>query len=110
MTIRFMDDPAGIRNHGTRPGIMIMIPAIPKAAMTNSVVGGIGNNMAGGGAVRATVKPHTVAKRAAVRCSRSHSAAVCVSVGLYRRHLQATYDHCRAGRFWPASRCSRRSS
>jgi hypothetical protein len=33
-----------------------VITAIPKTAMTNSAVGGIRNSVAGGGAVRATVK------------------------------------------------------
>jgi hypothetical protein len=45
----------GVRNHGTGPAIKKSIAAIPTAAMANTVVGGIRNNVAVGGAVRATV-------------------------------------------------------
>jgi hypothetical protein len=45
-----------VRNHGIEPGLKKTIAAIPTAAMANTVVGGIRNSVAVGGAVRATVK------------------------------------------------------
>jgi hypothetical protein len=49
-----------VRNDGIEPGIKKTIAAIPTAAMANTVVGGIRNSVAVGGAVRATVK-HAIA-------------------------------------------------
>jgi hypothetical protein len=48
-----------VRNRGIEPGIKKTIAAIPRAATANTVVGGIRNSVAVGGAVRATAKNAT---------------------------------------------------
>jgi hypothetical protein len=45
-----------VRNHGIESGIKKTIAAIPRAAIANTVMGGIRSSVAVGGAVRASVK------------------------------------------------------